>query len=77
LTIVETVKDFIFGGFTTAEWESPSSWIYKPCPHSFMFSVNEGRKYPITEGDKEAIGCWSGWGSLFAKGELMILSDSN
>jgi hypothetical protein len=25
LTIVETTKDFIFGGFTTAEWESPSS----------------------------------------------------
>jgi hypothetical protein len=23
LSIVETTKDFIFGGFTTAEWESP------------------------------------------------------
>jgi hypothetical protein len=40
LTIVETTNDFIFGGFTTAEWESPSPGIYKPCPHSFLFSVN-------------------------------------
>jgi len=23
LTIVQTTKDFIFGGFTTLEWESP------------------------------------------------------
>jgi hypothetical protein len=23
LTIVETTKNFIFGGFTTAEWETP------------------------------------------------------
>ena len=39
LTIVETTKNFIFGGFTTAEWES-SGYITKPDPHSFLFSVN-------------------------------------
>jgi hypothetical protein len=66
LTIVETTKKFvvfgssyIFGGFTTAEWES--SWSYKPSPHSFLFSVNEGSKYPITSGDTAAIACWSGY----------------
>jgi hypothetical protein len=49
LTIVETTKDFIFGGFTTAEWETPPPTIEnikKPCPHTFLFSVNEGGKYP-------------------------------
>jgi hypothetical protein len=57
LTIVETTDNFIFGGFTTAEWESPPplSFIDKPCPHSFLFSVNEGSKYPITEGGRNAI----------------------
>ena len=56
LTIFETTEDFIFGGFTTAEWESlPFPGILKPCPHSFLFSVNEGSKYPITRGGTGAI----------------------
>jgi hypothetical protein len=84
LTIVETTKDFIFGGFTTADWETPGffeSYTYKRCPHSFLFSVNEGSKYPITSGDKTAIQCWSGGcavfgGSVFSD-ELVIKSDSN
>jgi hypothetical protein len=75
LTIVETSKDFIFGGFTTAEWES--SRISKPSPHSFLFSVNEGSKYPITSGDETAIRCESGFCAWFGGGELVIWSDSN
>ena len=71
LTVVETNKgpsyffgsNFIFGGFTTAEWESPI--ISKPCPHSFLFSVNEGSKYPVTSGDRVAIRCGSGWCAVF------------
>jgi hypothetical protein len=38
LTIVETTKGFIFGGFTTAEWNTSS--YYKSSAHSFLFSVN-------------------------------------
>jgi hypothetical protein len=44
-----TTADFIFGGFTTAEWESKA--INKTDPKSFLFSVNEGSKYPIAEGN--------------------------
>ena len=78
LTIVETTKGFIFGGFTTAEWES-SYGIDKPDPHSFLFSVNEGSKYPITSGDETAIRCSSIWCAWFAAdwGELVIHSYSN
>jgi hypothetical protein len=59
LTIAETTENFIFGGFTTAEWESPSTTdtVTKKDPHSFLFSVNEGSKYPITSGDETAIKC--------------------
>ena len=41
--------------------------------------MNEARKYPITSGDREAIGCWSSWGAAFGTGgdELFIHSDSN
>jgi hypothetical protein len=50
----------------------------KPSPHSFLFSVNEGSKYPITEGDRDAIGCYSGLCALFGAGgmELVIYPDS-
>ena len=78
LTIVETTKDFIFGGFTTAEWESaPYPYISKPCPHLFLFSVNEDTKYPITSGDRDAIICNSGFCAAFGEIELVIASDSN
>ena len=78
LTIVETTKDFIFGGFTTAEWESRWFFVHlKPCPHSFLFSVNEGSKYPMTRGGTDAIVCWSSYCAVFGNWELLISSDSN
>jgi hypothetical protein len=82
LTILETTKSFILGGFTTAEWESPppSKYINKPDPHSFLFSVNEGSKYPIRSGDTTAIRCHSDLCAMFGKGcwnDLGIFSDSN
>jgi hypothetical protein len=53
--------------------------IFKPDPHSFLFSVNEGSKYPITQGDRDAINCDSQCCAVFGKGscDLVILSDSN
>jgi hypothetical protein len=83
LTIVETTKGFIFGGFTTAEWETPSwynSDISKPSPHSFLFSVNEGTKYPIAGGDRGAIECFKGWCAMFGTSgscDLVIKSQAN
>ena len=78
LTIVETKKDFIFGGFTRAEWESPDDdIIHKPDPHSFLFSVNEGRKYPITSEGTRGIMCSSGCCAIFGHEEIVINDDSN
>ena len=82
MIIVENTESFIFGGFTTAEWESPppSTGISKPDPNSFLFSVNEGSKYPITGEDSEAIGCNSGYCAAFGgtggSRDLVIRSDS-
>ena len=78
LTIVETTKDFIFGGFTTEQWESP--WLVlksKRDPYSFLFSVNEGSKYPIMSVDTKAIICHSDWSACFGWSELGIFSASN
>ena len=51
----------------------------KPSRHAFLFSVNEGRKYLITGGDKSAISCNSDFCALFGTegNELVIWSDSN
>jgi hypothetical protein len=79
LTVVETTKGFIFGGFTTTEWESQFPGVEKPSLHSFLFSVNYGSKYMITGGDKSAISCNSDFCALFGTegNELVIWSDSN
>jgi len=81
LTIVETTKDFIFDGFTTAEWDSP--YIFKPIfkrdSHAFLFSVNNGSKYPILGGNRVAIECHSDYCACFGTGgnELVIRGDAN
>ena len=78
LTLVQTVEDHIFGGFTTADWES--SDISKHDPASFLFSVNEGCKYPITGGGRQAIGCSSQQCAQFGAwrlSDMVIWSESN
>jgi hypothetical protein len=79
VTIVETTKDFIFGVFSTAEWESSPHGRNKAGPRSFMFSVNESIKYPVTRGDNTVIQCNIYCCALFgsAGDELVIASDSN
>jgi BTB/POZ domain-containing protein KCTD9 len=79
LTIVKTTKNSIFGGFTTAEWESPSGYSnnFKPCPHSFLFSVNENRKFPIMRGGIDAIERRSDLCAVFGDYELSIYGYSN
>ena len=88
LSIVKTTDNYIFGGFTTAEWTAPgiagdilpkvgltvlAAFLFHPLAishadnytsneskissESFLFSVNEGNKYPISWADKTAIVC--------------------
>jgi hypothetical protein len=49
-------------------------------PRSFLFSVNEGSKYPVTAGgESNAIRCDSGYCALFGTGgwDIWISSESN
>ena len=79
LTLVQTTADFIFSGFTAAEWDSSMFGIDKPDPASFLFSVNEACKYPITGGESNAIRCDSGYCASFGTGgwDMWISSDFN
>jgi hypothetical protein len=72
LTLIETTKDFIFGGFTPIAWESSTSGISKPdsSGKSFLFSLknprnSEPRKFNLMSG-KNAIYCSSSRGPAFA-----------
>ncbi len=45
LTIIKATGDFIFGGYTTVNWDQSNS--YKEDFNAFLFSVNNLAKYPI------------------------------
>jgi hypothetical protein len=72
LTLIETTKGFIFGGFTPIAWESSSSGVNKldSSGKSFLFSLknplnSEPRKFMLMNG-KNAIRCRSKYSLLFA-----------
>lgn len=54
VTIIETVKGQIFGGFTTQDWEQGS--IYKDDEEAFLFSIDLGLTFPILD-KRDAIFC--------------------
>jgi hypothetical protein len=71
LTLIETTKCFIFGGFTPIAWESSAHGIYKPdsSEKSFLFSLKNPRnsaprKFMLMSG-KYAIYCRSLHGPCF------------
>jgi hypothetical protein len=80
LTLIETTKDFIFGGFTPIAWDS--SGRYKPDNSglSFLFSLknprnSEPRKFKHINGEN-AIHCVSSYGPVFAGNRDMGVGDN-
>jgi hypothetical protein len=84
VSLIETTKGYIFGGFTPVAWESPTSAMYKPdsTQRSFLFTVKnprgtKGRKFPLTNSAK-AICCDSYDGPVFGNGhDLLIYEGCN
>ena len=53
LTLFETTNGYIFGGYISISWESPSSWVFKGNDdNAFIFSVNNKLKFPILNKSK-------------------------
>jgi hypothetical protein len=82
LTLIETTKCFIFGGFTPIVWEASANGIYKPdsSEKSFLFSLknsrnSEPRKFVLMSG-KNAIYCNSSYGPSFAGNSDMGVQDN-
>ena len=80
LSIVQTEAGLTFGGFTTASWESPPNTATNhESPTSFLFSVDQGIVYPISNARALSTACWSEWGPVFGEyGQaLAIAGESN
>jgi hypothetical protein len=76
LVVIKTDKGMIFGGYTSVSWESPSSGVYKDDKSAFLFSVNNNKKYPVTDSTK-AIWNHSGYGPCFGGAcDLGICADT-
>jgi hypothetical protein len=72
LTVIETTKGFVFGGFTPVAWDSSNSYKPDSSQKSFLFTVknprgSEGRKF-VMASTAEAIYCGSSYGPTFGGG---------
>ena len=74
LVVVKTDKGRIFGGYTSVSWESAGG-VYKDDKSAFLFSVNNNRKYPITDSTK-AIKNYTSYGPLFGGGHDLAIHDN-
>ena len=75
LTLIRTTGGHIFGGFTTTSWDSSNA--YKNDTHSFLFSVDKQKKFPIVKSFTSAIHCNSSYGPTFGNGHTIHVTDNS
>ena len=79
LTVIKTTKEFIFGGYTSVEWDSSSSW--KADQDAFLFSlINMASKpqlMPVKAGDPYSIYCHPLYGPIFGAGHSLHISTNS
>jgi hypothetical protein len=79
LTLIETTKGFIFGGFTPIAWDSSSGDKYDSSNKSFLFSLKnprnaDPRKFQMF-GAKRTICCSAGYGPIFGHNSDIRVDD--
>jgi hypothetical protein len=84
LTIVKAKgSEFIFGGFTSINWDSLGRWRHKSDPNAFLFSLTNGDNRPLKikidpNQRQYAIYCDSEYGPLFGGGhDICIANNAN
>lgn len=80
LTLIQTTRNNIFGGFTTRDWAQKKE-IYKRDPNAFLFSLKNENEKPIRIHCSEpnyAVCSKSEFGPIFGGGnDICILNESN
>ena len=79
LTIIKTENGNVFGGFTTAEWDT--SGENKEDRNAYLFVLisnkNAPAKFEIVKDTNEAINCLEDYGPVFGRNDLCIANNSN
>ena len=75
LTLIESTKGYIFGGYTSLSWEDYGDWKCKSNDeNAFIFSINNNRKYAIK--DKSiVIYNHQNYGPVFGYNDIYIKED--
>jgi hypothetical protein len=79
LTVIETTKGFIFGGFTPVAWDSSSSQKSDSTRKTFLFTVknprgSEERKF-VMKSSENAIYCPNSYGPTFGGGHDIYVAN--
>ena len=72
LTIIQTINNEIFGGFTTLNWNYDT---YDRNVNTFIFSLNLEKKYEMFNSEKEAIISNKEFGPTFGHYDIMFKGD--
>jgi hypothetical protein len=80
LTLIETTKGFVFGGFTPLAWDSSSGDKSDSSQKSFLFTLKNPRKsaphaFSMTKSGR-TIHCGSSYGPIFGSACDIIVGDS-
>jgi hypothetical protein len=80
VTIIQTMKGFIFGGFSSLAWDSSGGWKIDNARKSFVFSVRNphniaDKKFSLTNPTK-MIYCGSSYGPTFGNGDDIYVADA-
>ena len=67
LVLIKSAGNRRFGGFTTAQWSSPTSAEYKDDPNAFLFSLDKQKIYSYKKNGK-AIYNYKDYGPCFGSG---------
>jgi hypothetical protein len=79
LTVIETTKGFVFGGFTPVAWDSSNSSKPDSSQTSFLFTVknprgSDGRKF-VMANSANAIRCLTSYGPIFGSNHDIQVAD--
>ena len=64
LVLIKSAGNRRFGGFTSVQWTSSTSYEYKDDPNAFLFSLDKQKIYSY-KNDKKAIHCYKDCGPAF------------
>jgi hypothetical protein len=82
ITIIETTKGYLFGGFTTIGWDSNNSYKRDDRRESFLFTIRNphnisSRKFALSN-PSQAILCYPSYGPTFGNGwDIHVADNSN